>query len=295
MEKVLAGMPFPEAVKQEHIDQNAEDIEILVLGSSQIQRAINPEYLSRPTSNLANSSQLLFEDFQLLKHFRPSLPNLKGTVIEVSYDKLERNKSFTNPALHHRNLKFYDVNTFGRPVNFKDFFLFHANPEHFYKNLVAYLRGDSAIKLNRYGFDENKYDGIFKNVQYKDSIEEQLITIENVKDSLTYEENKTLLHQMIRYALEEDLEVLIYHPPTHHAYNRLRDPELIEKWQNLLTELEKEYPQLHFLIDDKNPDFKTTHFYNGNHLNPDGAEKASKIMDSVINKNFYDQTDDLLN
>lgn len=278
MEKALAQLPFSEAVKNDYIANNSEKIEVLVLGSSQVQRAINPKYMENTAVNLANKSQLTVEDYELLKHFTDQLPNLEIVVLEVGYDKLERDKSFTSPVLDHKNLKFYGVNTFNRPLRFEDRFLFHASPAHFSDRLFNRSYYEKTIDLNEYGFDENKYHGAYT---YNTGIR-----IENVRDEETYRENLKILHEMIRFSLNEDLEVLIYHPPTHAPYNKLRDPYLLKKWRKLLTDLKHEYPEVKFFIDDTSSGFEKQHFYDGNHLNPEGAVKASQRLDSVLNVKF---------
>lgn len=288
MEHKLTEVRFPEAVKMEFINENAEEVEILLLGSSQVQRAVNPEHLSKPAINLANQSQMLYEDLQLLKYFRPELNNLKVVVFEVSYDKLERDKSYTSPVLHHKNLKFYGVNTFGRPLKFQDNFLFHSNPDYFYGELKDHLSNSSGIRLNKYGFDVNKYDGIYRNANYQDEqLKDENILIENISNEEIYKKNLLVLHEIIQFCLRENLQILIYHPPTHRRYNKLIDPQLLNKWNSLISDLRKTYDDVHFFIDYNNPDFEMNDFYNGNHLNPDGAKKASENLDAVINQKFY--------
>jgi len=279
IEFTLATMDLHEAIKNDFIEANAENIEILFLGSSQIERAINPKFLSKTTINLGNSSQIFFEDFELLKHFRPKLENLKVVVLEVSYDKLERDKSHVLPIIDHKNLKFYGVNTFGRSLKPQDYFLFHSNPDYFSHKLEMHFLNNSPINLNQYGFDENKFDGAYSHANY--------VLIENVENKENYDENLETLHNIIQYCQAENLKILIYHPPTHYRYNKLRDPILVRKWKKLLADLDNNYEDLYFFIDDENKKFSRKYFDDANHLNPNGAEKATKIVDSVILKDLY--------
>ncbi len=272
-------MNFPEAVKNNYINDNADKIEILFLGSSQVERAINPEYISRPSINLANSSQTLFEDYTILKFFRPKLVNLKLVVLEISYDVLERDKSHVLPLVDHKNLRFYGVNTFGSSLSIQDYFLFNSNPKFFSNKLEDFFFDKSNENLNQYGFDEDKYDGLYS---HSDNF-----IIENIENDLNYSKNIDILNSLLTYCKKENLHILIYHPPTHAPYNALRSPKLINKWKLLLQELNQKQPSLHFFIDDENSLFTRKYFDDANHLNPLGAEKATKILDSIIVNEFY--------
>lgn len=279
MEMVLGAMNFPEAVKNTYIENNADKIEILFLGSSQVERAINPEYISRPSINLANSSQTLFENLILLKFFRPKLSNLNLIVLEISHDLLERDKSNVSPMIDHKNLRFFGVNTFGTSSKIQDYFLFHTNPKYFSSKLENFLFNKSKEQLNKYGFDENKFDGLYSRTDY--------ILIENIKNEQNYAKNIEYLNELIKYCKEENLQILIYHPPTHAPYNSLRSPELICKWKSLLHVLNQNHPSIQCFIDDNNSLFTRKYFDDANHLNPLGAEKATTILDSIILNKFY--------
>lgn len=288
VEYTLTTLDFSEPVKQNYINNNRDNIEILFLGSSQVQRAINPRYLTRTAINLANKSQILYDDFQLLKHFGPKLPNLKLVVLEVSYDKLERDETYASHLLDPINLKFYGVNTFNRPLKIRDYSLFFADSDYFSVVIQDQFTKPSSKRFNEYGFDENRYDGIFQDNDYKKNrINNDEIIIDNVRDEKNFHKNLKILHQMINYCFENNLKVMIYHPPTHNIYQNLQDPELVLKWESILEELKIQYPAVRFYIDEKNPEFKIEDFYNANHLNPDGAEKATRQLNDFILKTFF--------
>ncbi|WP_159039921.1 hypothetical protein [Christiangramia fulva] len=278
VEYTLSEINFAEKVRYNYIQENSDEIEILFLGSSQIERAINPKFIAAGAINLANSSQTLFEDFKLLKFFNPKLPKLKLVVLEISYDKLERDKSNILPILDPKNLKFYGVNTFGRKLKLQDHLLFHFSPKYFSKILNEYIFKTSNIKLNKFGFDENKFDGAYSHANY--------VLIENIHNKKNYKKNLLLLNEIISYCNENNLKIFIYHPPTHYRYNELRDPSLVKKWRKLIDSLKYQYPKIHFFIDDTNSTFTRKYFDDANHLNPLGAEKATKTLDSILQKYY---------
>ncbi|MDT0645175.1 hypothetical protein RM545_00610 [Zunongwangia sp. F260] len=266
--------------------EHKEDIQVLFLGSSETQRAINPRYLNFESINLANSSQRFYEDFKLLKAFTDKLPNLEMVVIEVSYDRAHRSKNHTSKVIDHKNLAFYSINTFQRDVKFQDNFLFFSNQGYFSKRLQDHIFDESGIQLNEYGFDENKYYGSYQAVGHKDSlIKNEDIFIENIEDTLSFKKNFELLEHMIQFSLKRGLQVLLYVPPAHYRYQKLRNPEIVDSRDRLISRLKRSYPHIKIYRQDS-LNFEARYFYNANHLNPDGAEIATKEFNKYLYKNF---------
>lgn len=279
---------FEEVAKISYLQKNTDKINILFLGSSQTQRAINPEYLSLPAINLANSSQRPFEDFKLLKFFQPKLDSLKLIVLELGYDQLNRSKKYTASTLDSHNLHFYKVNTFNRSLKPSDYLIFNNNPEYYANILKEKFYNSPSITPNNFGFDNSKYTGSYSAAGYDNiKIKDEDIFIENVNNPGIVNENLKIFKEMILYCLDNKLKVLIYVPPSHFRFNNLRNSYLINQRDKTLDELKKEFPELHFFIDETNPNFDISLFFNANHLNPKGAKKATEIIDIFIKNEVF--------
>ncbi len=288
IEVLLPQLDFAEKIKNQYLQDNSCEIEILFFGSSQVERAINPEYISKPSINLANSSQRLFEDFELLKRFNNDLPNLKAIVIEITFDKLERDRKETSSIIHHKNLKFYNVNTFARNLKIQDYFLFHSDPAYFSNKIEMYFNEDQEIVYNQYGFDVNKYFGSFPQANFKDSlIKNENIYIQNINNNRAFQENLKILEELITFCNSHNLKLVIYSPPEHVRFRKLRKPKLVSKYEDLIRELKLKHPEIEFYSDTYNPDFLMQDFYNANHLNPDGAKKASQNLNQFLLEKFF--------
>ena len=287
-EYLLTQLDFAEKIKNQYIEDNSSGIEILFLGSSQVERAINPEYIVKPSINLANSSQRLYEDFELLKRFVKELPNLKVVVIEITFDKLERDHSETASVVHHKNFKFYNVNTFGRNLKIQDNFLFHSDPSYFSNQIESYFTGKQEIVYNKYGFDINKFHGSYPQAKFNDSlIKDDSIYIQNIENEIAFLENRKILENLIQFCASKNLKILVYSPPEHIRFRKLRKPHLVQKYENFIKKLKILHPKIEFYSDTYNTQFLIEDFYNANHLNPDGAKKASLLLDEEILKKFY--------
>ena len=89
MEYLSRDLPSVFKANAEYIERENDNFETLVLGSSQIQSAINPEWLDSPTLNVASGDQHHDTDYKLLKFFQKNIPQLKTVVLEVSYSHFE--------------------------------------------------------------------------------------------------------------------------------------------------------------------------------------------------------------
>jgi len=85
VEYMIRQVPNPYKYKYEWMQKNAEDVEILVFGSSHAMYGIRPEFLEGKAFNLAFESQVIAYDYFLLKHFSDKYKNLKTVILPISY------------------------------------------------------------------------------------------------------------------------------------------------------------------------------------------------------------------
>jgi len=89
---------------------------------------------------------------------------------------------------------------------------------------------------------------------------------------------------MIEYCLERNLKVIVLSPPTFSNYNQQRNPNVLRRRDSILTYIEDTYENVYFLNAEKDSDFIVEDFRNENHLNPKGAEKLTKKLNSFLKK-----------
>ena len=87
---------------------------------------------------------------------------------------------------------------------------------------------------------------------------------------------------MIEYCLERNLKVVVLSPPTFPNYNELRNPNVLRRRDSILDYVDNTYENVYFLNTEKDSDFKVEDFRNENHLNPEGAEKLTKKLNSFL-------------
>ena len=269
----------------EYIEQEADDIEVVVFGSSQIKNSVNPEFLNRNTLNMSSSAQHHNTDFSLLKGLVDRLPKLKTVVFEVSYGHFEIPHNSKYYWKHSVFLKYYDINTFGRPTGPTDKLLFLSHPGYFSNQFVDYyLRDSLPYQYNKWGFDKNFYEGKFQKLNYDiEAIEKSTVKMNRRENVSTLKYNVEYFEQMLDFCKERGIDVVIISPPTFKNYNAKRDKDILRRRDSVLAVFKQKYKDLKLLNSETDPFFKVRDFRNENHLNPHGAKKFSLQLNEVLN------------
>ncbi len=284
IEIAVTKVPNNFSIIKDYMDDESFNIETVVFGSSQIQSGVNPVFLDKPAINLSSRGQHHNIDFTLLKGMIDRFPNLKTVVFEASYghfELLHRSRYFWKNSLF---LKYYHVNTFGRSVTPIDSLLFKSHPGLFSEKLITYYLRDTLPDVyNKYGFDLNHYEGKFRKLNYDSTaIIKKPVKIYKREDHKTFSYNSNYFYKMIEYCLKTNLKVVVLSPPTFPNYNELRNPNVLRRRDSILDYVDTTYENVYFLNTEKDSDFKVEDFRNENHLNPDGAEKLTKKLNSFL-------------
>ncbi|MEP2937396.1 MAG: hypothetical protein ABJM06_03300 [Gilvibacter sp.] len=285
VESLVIDLPSPFKAIGERIEQKGDQVKIAVFGSSQIMQGINAAHFTQEGLNFSSGAQHHNTDFNLLKGLAERLPDLETVVFEVSYSHFEiphNSKHFWKNGVF---LKFYDVNTYNRPVYLKDALLFPSHPAYYSERLLEYYLKDSLpYRYNEFGYDTNLYRGKFKRLQYNlDSIQNSKVRMNNREALQIIDYNTSYFKEMIQYAASKDWNIVIISPPTFSNYNAERIPAIVKRRDSILSEIATAYPAIKFLNCESDTSFKVTEFRNENHLNPEGAERFTKKLDAVIN------------
>jgi len=289
LEILVLQVPFNYVNVSKYFAFEGRNIKVLTTGSSQMMCAVNPQFIDQKAINFGSNSQHHNIDYNIITQTRDRLENIKVVVLELSYSHLEiahNSKFFWKNNVY---LKYYNVNNFERNTYFKDKLIFLSEPEIYSKVLNDhYIKHESVGKYNRFGFDENKFAGLFEESNYEeDKIPKKSTTINTAENSYLFENNTKFLYKMLDYLSEEKLNVVITTLPMHRYYLRDRNPNILRRRDSILELILKNYNNVRaFRKEEDSINFKTTDFKDHNHLNPRGAEKFTKELNTFIKEHF---------
>ena len=288
-EYTLYFYPSTFQLKALHFKKNKNKIDVLTLGSSHNQTAINPEFLrDHKLSNLAFGGQDIRIDSALFSNVTRQLPNLRLVVFELSYHTLEHRNSVD----YHRNslyLRFYDLNLFGRNTKITDYSIYLSRPK-LYNRFLNPL--EEKTPVNEYGFatelsanDSELHR--FKNLNYNENIilsdtSNMFIKRHKYEDIEAYNINTASLSYMIKMCIQDGIIPVIISPPVFkNYYNSYIDSKEMRR-KNYINLITNKYPLVINLDYEKDSRFVVKDFKNEDHLNPIGAEKFSRILNDTL-------------
>ena len=269
------------------IETEKDNIEVLVLGSSQMKRAINPEWIEKPTISLTAASQHHNTDFKLYQSMKQRLPNLNTVVLELSYAHLELPHNTDEFWKNSVYLEYYKVDCFERPTWVKDRLIYFSNPTFFSHAIHNhYLRNEEQLQFNSYGFEQERFEGLFSSLDYnEEKIENANMNVYIKMQKEIFNSNSNYLLRMLDTLANDKMNVILLNVPLYKSYLRKRDSDIVVRRDSLIDFISKRHRNVSLLeVETDTLSFKVNDFINFNHLNAKGAEIFTAKLEKLINE-----------
>ena len=269
--------------KSEYIDKNKDDIELLILGSSQINKGLNPVDLDLLTAPLSNDGSTLNIDYLLFERYFSELPELKCVIFEISYHSLEDRKG-NNWNKNHLFYHYYKVNNYGKKPSLSEHFLVSSNPKLYLMRYFTPLSNLEDSKYNELGFVLNstsrfgKYDYDIEKIE-ETSMKEYMNRRHTAINMDNYQSNSKLIDEAIKTCIKNNVKVVLVSPPKHYLYNNQMVAEKLIR-RNDFFDKYKDVQDVYILNYEEAYEMKTELFLNEDHLNLEG----SKIFTLELNE-----------
>ncbi|WP_067149412.1 hypothetical protein [Pseudotamlana agarivorans] len=289
-EYTLYCYPSAFQLKAKHFKQNKKNIDILILGSSHNQNAINPEIINDfSCSNLAFGGQDIRIDSALFNLVIKQLPKLKYIVLELSYHTLEHRNNIN----YHRNslyLRFYNLNLFNRNINIKDYSIYLSKPNLYNRFLNPFAKKTS---VNKYGFATELTSNTpelnrFENLKYNENLilndtSNMFINRHKYEDIDAYKKNTSTICHLIDKCVNNDIIPIVISPPVYKNYFNSYIISKEKRRKDYINQILLKYPAMVYIDYEQDSRFIVTDFKDEDHLNPNGAKKFSMLLNDTIN------------
>ena len=286
VEYKLRKIPNSYNYKKECLKNKSNTLVTVVSGASTALYGINPSCFTQPTFNLANASQSLYFDKELLLQQLDKLPKLKNVIIPIAYQSLyyKMNDSREKVRVYAYNI-FWNI----KDQNFKPFDISNYS-------FIALLTPQSVFKIAKKGFKKIDEDGINlindmgftamdstqQNLRINDSMgrERYLSHVDLMKES-NVKNNIEILQELLTALHKKNINIYFVSTPLYKTYTKYLDNKTVAKNDSIINVLCKQFSCTYsnFSLDSR---FFKEDFYDNDHLNKYGATKFSLILDSVI-------------
>jgi hypothetical protein len=282
LEFLLREIPNVYRSKKQYLDEHANEIEVLFLGSSHALYGINPEVLEIRSFNASHSSQTFFFDLKIFEKYRDNYANLKAVIIPVSYfsyfysllEDMTQLHSLRNYRLYY-NLQFpFRLESYSEILSIK----FDSNVERI---LDYYIKGKNPPTSTSLGFWDFEKDSQDRRDLCQTGIE-RAEGHTRISSYDFFEENYKALVTIIEYCKTNNILVLLYTPPGYKSYRENLNMEQLELMYETTYDIVEKYENCSYVDYLADSDFSADDFYDGDHLNEQGARKLTKKLYSSL-------------
>ncbi len=282
----LWRIPNNYSFKKKYLDKHASKIETLILGNSHSFYGINPMYFKSNTFNAALNAQSLKYDYLILDKYKKKLKSLKTIVIPISYFSyfLDLENSVEGWRIKNYVLYFgfYDVCD---PRYYSEI-LSSSLKNSFVSIKNYYLNNNSKLtcSLSGWGTDFNSKSA--KDIKQSAEFSAKRHSAGNINslaNRIAFNKNLYFLKKIINWCYSNDINLVIFIPPAHNDYVKNLDVQQLSKTERTTSQLTKKYSNCIYLNLLNDTLFKTSDYYDADHLSEIGAKKLSIKINKIVN------------
>ncbi len=283
-EVLLQKIPNDYKIKKEYLDNEADSVEVLYLGSSHILYGINPVFSKYKTYNAAYVSQSLFYDKEILYKYRNNWKNLKCIVIPIDYFSLFYKLEEGIESWRAKNYAIYWG--LSAQINIANNFEITANkvPINILRLKDYYRKHISNIGVTNLGF------GSGHNLKVTQDLEATGVTAAKrhfMMNNPFLDENLQYLRDIIAFGNKKKIPVVFLTCPAYMSYQLNIDEVQLTKTINEVNKIVLESKNVFYFNLFADESFNAEDFFDADHFNDKGAEKLTKKMDSIINSKLH--------
>ena len=281
VEYLIRQVPNPYKYKYEWMQRNAEDVEVLIFGSSHTFYGIRPEFFDAKAFSLANVSQGIRQDLFLLKYWADRYKQLKTIIVPISFSSwFGHGLEYGTESYRCRYYKIYmDCDLYS------DWSLYNlelSDMRTALGKLGKYISNGNDLGYDKYGWGDTYKLAEKKMAKWNDGTEaEAAVKRHTVKNWDYIEMNYEQMKDIAEFCKSHGVQMVLITTPCWHSYYDNLNKEQLSKMYELTHRFQKEFdvPYFDYL---KDPRFKADDFYDSNHLSDIGAIKFTKILDKDI-------------
>lgn len=258
--------------------------ELLVLGSSHSLYNLNPSVFKIKSFNLAGRGQSLYYDSKLLKKYISESKSLKCVVITFSYFTLKYDfEKYLECWRKYFYERYYDIKP-ETGVNIFDlkrlsYFTMYGNRESF-NMLLKNFNVDYTDNMDSLGFISYPVsEGYRDNSELRLKIQKDLMNEKSVKPNIGY------LQEIIETCKEKKIKLIFVTTPMSEDFRIIiNNDEFHDEIQILNRYIDNQNTYYYNYASDNN--FNKNDFYDADHLNYNGANKLSAMLNERIINTF---------
>ena len=286
LEYGMRCVPNDYSFKRQILEERISSIRIWIFGSSHSYNGIRPDCFEKMAFNSSHVSQSLKYDAFIFNKYIDRADSLEWVILPLSYFSLPYDLEDSKEEWRIKNYGVYYNCPYYITLLKYHFEIIgtYSSVRSQIKRVVDYLRyGTNDIKCDSTGVRvENVKENRIAN-WWENGKERAIYHTYNLHEKQsTIERNLVYLQCIIEKCKERHVNVLLVTMPASRLYYDNIDSEQYEFMINVCQDFESRYPNVHHLNSLKDNRFDNDDFFDGDHLEKNGAEKYSHVIDEFI-------------
>ena len=272
-EVYVCSLPNSYRLKGEWMRQNADSVEVLILGNSHAYYGIRPQDMQGVAFNLSNVSQVASYDYALLLKYTP-MPRLKHIILACDNSYLfDQPLEQTEP---YRCAYYTIYMGVGPHSRWGLYGLEILQFKGFLKKIKAYKEGVYAM-CDSMGWGSDYKSSLSTFDESDTTVVNMVLEKHTCKDWLSYEANARQVEQIARFCKQQGIRLTVVQTPVCKTYNEGIPERQRQAISQLMNNLKSTYGTtvLDYSEDSR---FSGTDFFDADHLSDVGAVKFTKIL-----------------
>lgn len=281
-ESFLRSFPNSYRVKASAMNLMADSVESIILGNSHAYYAVRPALLSDAAVNLANVSQTLAIDREILETYAPRCSRLKTVYLVCDHSNL------FDPPLDHGDesfrLTYYHLYmNLCRPAWTKpfDWELWHtASAVEKLKNRIG-AREQATADCDSLGWGTAFAEARRDTANLSQSMAQRRAEKHTCRDGSLAEANCREVRHIAAYCRDHHLRLILFATPVTAAYLQHIPASQRAYVNELLHSVQLDFGAV--IVDDStNPRFSDDDFFDADHLSDAGAAKFTQLFKKIF-------------
>lgn len=277
-EVLIRKTPNDYVLKKGYLDNHANNVKTLILGSSHSLYGLDPKYFDKQCFNASHVSQTLDYDLAILKKY-DHWEQLETVILPISYFSFFERIETTDESWRAKDyLLYYDI-------SFSHQFQHHSEVlsiglKHNLKKIIDhYIKNQPAISCSDLGWgtnatSENAVDLFNSGVRKAKK--------HTIADHQCFEKNLLILKEIIKFCNTKNSNIVLFTPPAYKAYIKNLDNDQLLKTITTVNQIAKKYNNCTYINLLEDQTYSPEDFFDADHLNEIGAKKLSIAMNKFI-------------
>ena len=275
--------------KRQYIENHLNTLEIVFFGNSHIEEAVKPELVGENCFNLAISGRSVVYDVELAKRYIPKMSNLKTVFMPLDYPKFSLGRGVKNE--YEKRVREMDFASLYKCMYTK-YMDIHVDGIWYWSEILnselnymtrffkSAVRNRECDSLGYIALDVSKRS---PNWEYRNM--PPIIDVSKPIDTVQFNILKSQYRTFAELTKNAGVRLVLLGTPLYKTYLDDLNPAVLNEIESFVADLQRDFSNVEFFDFTADKDFLPEDFDDASHLMDSGAEKFSKKLKLVVEKN----------